>query len=164
MNTDATRAKLVAEHGDFLTFAQRDGLKVDRTSSPGLVSYLDPVTRAAWRAWQARAASQYSTNSVEHPTGDNPFPAAEPGPASQFSVPREIVELMAQLDIEDRHDDSGPGSIHCTGCGESARMLWKDGRRLDREADIAHSTHCPREWAKSALSRAEAAINEPERA
>ncbi len=64
-------------------------------------------------------------------------------------VPWEVIKAMTQLDIEDHHDDNGPGRIVCAGCGCEAPMIWKNGERQD-EKELKHLVHtnaCPRQFA-----------------
>ena len=80
------REALVALHKRFLSWAIGDGLPVDRTTSPGVVSYHNPVTRAAWRAVQAAAV---------------PSPAVREPAASLAAVPAEnMTARRAQFFLE----------------------------------------------------------------
>lgn len=66
-------------------------------------------------------------------------------------IPTRVIELMAQMEPEDRHDDNGPGDVVCMACGASMKMTWKNGVRLDEISELPHDADCPAEWAKKFL-------------
>lgn len=112
---------------------QGDTLKVTRDGGLNEVTELTPQARRLFQAIEREVLATQPTSAA----------------AGTFVIPREVVELMADIDIEDHHDDNGPGRIHCPACGESARMRWHNGQRLDTHTDVPHNVHCPAQWAKA---------------
>lgn len=70
----------------------------------------------------------------------------------RFAVPEGVLELLANMDCIDEHDDNGPGSVVCPACGGYARMRWAEGGRLDTPNDVAHSSDCPAKWAQALIA------------
>lgn len=68
-------------------------------------------------------------------------------------IPTRVIELMAQMEPEDHHDDNGPGDVVCPACGARMRMSWKGGQRMDDSRDLPHDEGCPTEWAKKFLGK-----------
>lgn len=69
---------------------------------------------------------------------------------SKFLVPREVLQLMAEIDIvEDMFTDQ----VVCLACNATTPMLWKAGHSLSDEGrlNLKHSKDCPREFARKLL-------------
>ena len=80
---------------------------------------------------------------------------AKHGRASDaVALPRAALELLAEIEPVDEHDDNGPGRVVCPACGAWMSMRWSAGARLDNAANMAHNVHCPAVWARNVDAKA----------
>lgn len=72
---------------------------------------------------------------------------------TSHSMPKEMIEMLADTDMIDVDEDNGPGYVYCPICKARINMKWDWGRRLDRIDDIKHEANCPVEYAKEMLCK-----------
>jgi hypothetical protein len=66
------------------------------------------------------------------------------------------LEILADTNMLEFHDDRGPGSIVCPVCGASIAMTWSNGVQLTSAYDLQHATYCPVIEAKNRLQQKKA--------
>lgn len=79
----------------------------------------------------------------------------KPGEVSFVPLPLSILQSLADLELEDRHDDNGPGWVTCPTCEASMQMRWRHGQRLDSQTEFQHLETCAAEWARKTLEALE---------
>jgi len=72
-------------------------------------------------------------------------------PANVFSDT--TIEILADTNMLELHDDNGPGAIVCPVCGASIAMKWSNGVQLTSSLDIQHAEYCPVIAAKKHLQQ-----------
>lgn len=63
------------------------------------------------------------------------------------------IEILADTNMLELHDNNGPGSIVCPVCGASIAMKWSNGVQLTSSLDMKHAEYCPVIVAKKHLQQ-----------
>lgn len=96
-------------------------------------------------------------NDTAEGPGELPQPSACEGPV----IPAAVLQMLADTQMQDLHDDNGPGCVECPACYARISMRWQYGRRLDRPDEIEHHASCPVAWAQLQLAQKRRMVEAP---
>lgn len=102
-----------------------------------------------WTQYEALKVSVESIQKAESKKHETEKPIS-----TELFFGQTSLEILADTNMLELHDDNGPGSILCPVCGASVAMKWSNGIQTRSPDDIEHAVYCPIVLAKEHLENA----------